>query len=151
RAYRRSMRSMRSMRVALCLLAACAAAPARDPEAVLRAQIQQLHDAVTAGDRGVWDRYLDPRAVYGSEAGEIETKQSLLTQLEPLPPGISGSLRIAQLQLQRFGDTAIVVHVADESERYFGQAIAAKYTMVDTWRLGDDGWRLVARQVYANL
>jgi len=135
-----------------CVVVACAsAAPVRDTEAVLRAQIQELHDAVTAGDPRVWNRYLDPRVTYVSEAGEIETKQSLLKQIEPLPKGISGKLEITQLRVQRFGDTAVVVHVVNESENYFGQSIAAKYTMIDAWRLTGDGWRLIARQVHANL
>jgi hypothetical protein len=141
--------------IVLASAAACAAAPtARPPgsvDAVLRAQTQALLDAVAPGDAAVWDRYLDPQVVYLSEAGDIETKQQLLDELKPLPTGISGKIEISRFQVRRFGDTAVVVHVDEESENYFGQALHAQYLNTATWRLGGDGWKLIAQQVYASL
>jgi hypothetical protein len=122
-----------------------------DVAATLKAQTQQLLDAVTAGDPTVWDRYLDPRMTYLSEAGETETKASLLAQIKPLPPGITGKLVIGRFDVQQFGDTAIAVHVDEESENYFGQELHAQYMSIATWRLGPDGWKLIAQNVYASL
>jgi hypothetical protein len=147
-----SMRSLLSPCAMLCglALAGCAtAAGARTPansEAVLRTQTQALLDAVTAGDSRVWDRY-----VYLSEAGEIETKAQLLDEVKPLPAGISGKIELGRFEVRQFGDTAIVLHVDEESENYFGHQLHAQYLNTATWRLGPGGWRLISQQVLASL
>jgi Domain of unknown function (DUF4440) len=131
----------------LACVAACGGAPASSRD-VLRAHTQALLDAVTAGDPAVWDRLVDPEVVYVSEAGEVETKASLLAQLTPLPPGITGTLAIARFELRVHGDTAVVLHVDDETVRYFGQPIHARYLTTATWRYRGR-WTLVAAQVHA--
>ena len=120
-------------------------------EAVLRAQTQALLDAIAAGDAAVWDRYVDPRILYASEAGELETKAQLLAELKPLPPGISGKIAIGRFEVRQHGDTAVVLHVDEEDEDYFGHPIHAQYLTTATWRLGPDGWKLIATQVLATL
>jgi len=128
-------------------LAACAHAAGND-EPVLRAQTQALLDAVTRGDAKVWDRYLDPRAVYVDENGTINSKAALLPQIAPLPTGITGNLAVERFAMTRFGDTAVTVYVARESEDYFGHTLSAEYLMTDTWRLESAGWRLVASHAH---
>ena len=134
---------------------ACATGPAvrapGDTAAVLRAQTQALLDAVAIGDMKVWDRYLDPGVVYLSEAGEIQTKAQLLDELKPLPAGITGKIELGRFEVKQFGDTAVVIHVDEELENYFGHEIHAQYMNTATWRLGGDGWKLIAQQVYASL
>lgn len=143
--------------IVLAALAACAATPAArapapaDVEAVLKRQTQELLDAVTAGDPRVWDRYLDPQMVYVSEAGEVQTRATLLEEIRPLPAGISGQLVVGRFEVKLSGDTAVVVHVDEESVSYFGQALHAQYLCTATWRLGADGWKLLAQQVQATL
>jgi len=139
--------------VVLLVIAACRTVPhvPDDSNAILQRQTQQLLDAVTAGDPTVWDRYVDPQIIYVSEAGEIETKASLLAQLKPLPAGITGNLAIGKIQIRRFGDTAIVMHVDEESENYFGHQLHAQYMTTDTWHYGERSWSLVAAQVHASL
>jgi hypothetical protein len=138
------------------VVTACASAPTSAPasaressQAILRRQTQALLDAVTAGDRAVWDRYLDPQVVYLSEAGEVQTKAALLDELHPMPPGITGNLAISRFDAVVHGDTAVVVHVDDEAEDYFGNLLHARYMSTATWRLGPDGWKLIAQQVLA--
>ncbi|MEO7735474.1 MAG: DUF4440 domain-containing protein [Kofleriaceae bacterium] len=136
----------------------CASGPAvrasdavPDASAVLKQQTQALLDAVTAGDPKVWDRYLDPQVIYVSEAGDVEGKAQLLAEVKPLPAGISGRIEIGKLEVRQHGDVAIVFHVDEESENYFGHPLHAQYLNVVTWRLGGDGWKLIAAQVYASL
>jgi hypothetical protein len=133
----------------------CATAPAvRGPaggEAVLRAQTQALLDAITAGNPAAWDRYVDPQILYVSEAGEVETKAQLLAEIKPLPAGISGKIAIGRFEARLHGDTALVLHVDEEDEDYFGHAIHAQYLTTATWRLGRDGWKLIGTQVLATL
>jgi ketosteroid isomerase-like protein len=133
----------------------CASAAAvRSPgsaEAVLRAQTLELLDAIAVGNAAVWDRYVDPRILYVSEAGEVEGKAQLLAELKPLPAGISGKIALGRFEVRVHGDTAVVLHVDEEDEDYFGHAIHAQYMTVATWRLGADGWKLIATQVLATL
>jgi len=135
--------------------ASCATGPAvhapGDLEAVLRAQTQALLDAVTAGDNKAWDRYLDPKVTYLSEAGTLQTKAELLAEVAPLPAGISGRIEIGKFAVVPYGDTAVVMHVDEEYEDYFGHKIHAQYLNTATWRLGGDGWKLISQQVHASL
>ena len=126
------------------------AAP-ENTESILKAQTQELLDAIAVGDRAVWERYLDPEAVYLSEDGELETKASLLAQLDPLPAGITGRLVVRNFQMRQYGDTAVVFHVDDETVDYFGHRISAEYRTTATWRRTTAGWRLLATQVHASL
>jgi len=139
----------------LFVLSACRTAPeVRAPdnaEATLRSLTQQMLDAVTAGDPRVWDRYVAADIVYISEAGDIETKQSLLDQIKPLPNGISGALSLAKFVARVHGDTAVVLHVDDEQENFFGHPIHSTYMQTATWRFGPQGWTMIAAQVYASL
>ena len=151
-----SMRSpSRSIVLAFALTSACATGPAvrapGNPEAVLRAQTLALLDAVSAGDKQVWDRLLDPKIIYLSEAGVVQTKAELLAEVAPLPAGISGRIEIGKFEVVPYGDTAVVMHVDEEFENYFGHQIHAQYMNTATWRLGSDGWKLIAQQVHASL
>jgi hypothetical protein len=139
--------------IVLLAIAACRTVPhvPDDSDAILQRQTQQLLDAVTAGDPGVWDRYLDPQILYVSEAGEIETKASLLAQLTPLPAGITGNIAIGKIQIRRHGDTAVVMHVDEETESYHGHPLHAQYMTTETWHYGEHGWKVVGAQVHASL
>jgi hypothetical protein len=137
----------------LVLFAAChpGLTPPADSEAVLRRQTQELMDAVTNGDAKVWDRYLDPDVVYVSEAGDIETKTSLVPQIVPLPKGISGSIKTIEYVIKLHDTTAVVKHLDDEHEDFFGHAIHAQYLTTATWHFTADGWKLIGAQVLATL
>ena len=140
----------RTSAIAFATAAACTHA-AGNPTATLRAQTQALLDGIAVGDRALWERTLDPRATYVSENGTIDTRATLLPQLEPLPPGVSGKLVIDTFAVQQFGDTAVTVYTARESESYFGQALASTYLISDTWRRGGAGWMLVMSHVTVKL
>ncbi|TMQ06046.1 MAG: DUF4440 domain-containing protein [Deltaproteobacteria bacterium] len=120
-------------------------------QAVLRARTQEMLDAIAAGNAAVWDRYVDPQIVYVSEAGDVEGKAQLLAELKPLPAGISGKIEIGRFEVRQHGDTAVVLHLDEEYEDYFGHAIHAQYLNTATWRLRPDGWKLIGMQVLATL
>jgi hypothetical protein len=133
-----------------CASAAAVRAPG-NTEAVLRAQTQELLDAIAVGNAAVWDRYVDPRILYVSEAGEVEGKAQLLAELKPLPAGVAGKIALGRFEVRQHGDTAVVLHVDEEDEDYFGHPIHAQYLTTATWRLGPDGWKLIATQALATL
>jgi len=132
----------------ICSVAAAAADPAVD---LLRGKDQALLDAIAPGDRKVWDTALAPDAVYVDENGVIMDRAAFMKQLEPLPAGASGSLRIASYAAQINGDLATVIHTDDEEEKYHGQTLHARYLMTETWRRQSGEWKLHLVHAYAIL
>jgi hypothetical protein len=136
----------------LLLLFFSARASAADPTIdLLRAKDQALLDAIAPGDRKVWDDALAPEAVYVDENGVILNRAEFLKQLEPLPAGTSGTIRIASYSASISGDLATVVHTDDENENYHGQILTAHYLMTETWHRQADRWKLHMVHAYAIL
>src|SRR5262249_33311648 len=80
---------------------------------------QALMDSVALGQKDPWDRVMDPSCVYTSEEGEVMDKQRLLSELRPLPPGLTGGITVKDLTVQEFPDFAVVRYLADEWESVF--------------------------------
>jgi hypothetical protein len=119
--------------------------------AQLHAKDQALLDAIAPGDRKVWDQALAPDSVYVDENGTIMDRADYLKQLEPLPAGASGSLRIASYSAHIDGDLAAVIHTDDEDENYHGQMLHARYLTTETWRREGGDWKLHLIHTYAIL
>jgi hypothetical protein len=125
---------------------------AADPTVdLLRSKDQALLDAIAPGDRKVWDAALASDAVYVDENGVTLDRAEFLKQLDPLPPGASGSLRIASYSARLSGDLATVIHTDDETENYHGQMLKARYLMTETWRRESGEWKLHMVHAYAVL
>jgi hypothetical protein len=118
---------------------------------VLHAKDQALLDAIAPGDRKVWDEVLAPGAVYVDENGVIMNRAEYLKQLDPLPAGASGTLRIASYSAHVTGDLACVIHTDDEEENYHGQILHAQYLMTEAWRRDAGAWKLYMVHAYAVL
>ncbi len=133
---------------ALVLLAA-----ASDLPHTLRAQSQALVDAVSAGDRTVWDRLMAPDAVYADESGAVFTRAQMLDQVTPLPPGVSGHIDVDDdYRITTSGDdVAVAVFHLNEFETFHGQKLTARYLMTETWVRRDGGWKVLATHSYAAL
>jgi ketosteroid isomerase-like protein len=131
------------------LSAWCAAADATVD--LLRKKDQALLDAIAPGDRKLWDALLAENAVYVDENGVTLDRAEFLKQLEPLPAGASGSLRIDTYSVRVSGDLATVIHTDNEEENYHGQMLKARYLMTETWRLENGEWKLHMVHAYAVL
>jgi ketosteroid isomerase-like protein len=118
---------------------------------LLRTKDQALLDAIAPGDRKVWDDVLAANAVYVDENGATMNRAEYLKQLEPLPPGASGTLKIASYSASFSGDLATVIHTDDEEENYHGQKLHAQYLMTETWRRDSGDWKLYMVHAYAVL
>jgi hypothetical protein len=129
---------------ALTLTATAGARAAADTRQWFQATEQALMDAVAIGDVKVWDRILDESCVLTSEEGEVTTKQELLKQLRPLPPGLKGAITVRDLTVQEFPTFAVVRFLADESETVFSQQLATKYRVTNTYLKADAGWKMIA-------
>jgi hypothetical protein len=141
--------------ILLTLLTAIALqVPLQTPDqvtALLRAKDQILLDAIAPGDRKVWDQALAADAVIVDESGTVIDRAEYLKQLDPLPPGASGSIRISSYSAHVSGDLATVIHTDDEQENYHGQALTAQYLMTETWQREAGEWKLHLMHVYAVL
>ena len=124
-------------------------AAAEDVPATLKRQTQQLVDAVSHGDSGVWDLYLDPDVRYVDESGTVMTKKQMVEGTRPLPPGVSGTIRVTEFEAAVHDDVAVATYVDDETENFHGHELHCRYRTTDTWKKTDDGWRLIAAQVLA--
>ena len=116
---------------------------------LLKRQTQQLVDAISSGSAEVWDRYLDADVRYVDESGTVLTKKQMVEQTRPLPPGVSGSIRVTEFDVAAHGDVAVATYVNDESENYHGHELHCRYRTIETWRKTAGGWRLIAGQVLA--
>jgi len=143
---------VRALLSGTALLVAVPAAAAPDPLAAeLKARTQRLLDAIATGDQAVWAAALDPKLIYVTESNEVLTRDELLKQIEPLPKGLSGTVKVTDFRLKRSGDVAVATFVADETENYHGQTVKTKYRTTATWRRAGRPWKMISSMTLAVL
>jgi len=109
-----------------------------------RSTEQSLMDAIASGDKQKWDRVMDETCVVTTEEGEVLSKEKFLGELNGLPNGLSGSIAVQDLTVQRLKDLAIVRFRLQEQENVFGQQLATQYRVTDTFRRVGSEWKMVA-------
>lgn len=140
--------------LALALAGTASAAIGADrsgDEAMLRSYTQQLLDAIAPGDKGPWEKLLAPGYFQMDEEGTLRTKEQLLKELRPLPPGLTGQLRVDEFKVVFDGNVALVAHVDQEQLDYHGQMLRSRFRSFDTWQRGNGGWRLLGQHAAAVL
>jgi ketosteroid isomerase-like protein len=108
-----------------------------------------MADAVASGGTAVWDKYLDPSVIIAEEDGSYKGKADMLKEIQPLPKGLGGEIRVVLLSYHEDGDTAVALFRQVETEHYFGQTIHANYLTSTTWKKRADGWKQIQGQVLA--
>jgi hypothetical protein len=108
---------------------------------------QELNDAVAAGDKGPWQRYVADDSTYFDEKGRKMDKAALVEDVAPLPKGYSGTIRVINAQSLLLGSTAILTYDLDETEVIYGQKLKARYHGTDTWMYRNGRWQIVAGQM----
>ena len=68
---------------------------ANDLVTQLKQATQELLDAIAPGDKAVWQRHLAEGSIYADEEGRVLTKHELIKELNALPKGYGGSIKIA--------------------------------------------------------
>jgi hypothetical protein len=116
-----------------------------DPETASRLRVlsQQLLDAVGAGDTAVWSRILDDEGVFVDEEGTVRDKRAILSELRPLPPGISGHICVTAPRATISRDVAVLTYDAMEAAVIYGQEHHTHYHTTDTYVRRADQWRLL--------
>lgn len=135
--------------IALAAFTLLASPALGDHRTLISQQMQELADAVAPGNAAVWDKYLDATAIYAEEDDSWKGKAGMLKEIKPLPKGLGGTIRIDLLSFHEDGNVAVALFRQNETERYFGQTIHARYLTNTTWKKRADGWKLIAAQVLA--
>jgi hypothetical protein len=115
------------------------------PEQLVQ-RTQELYDAVSSGNQAPWKKYFADDCLFFDEKGHNMNKVALLTDLQPLPTGYSGTIKVVKPQSLILGDTAILSYDCDETETIFGQNLTARYHATDTWLRRDGKWQIIASQ-----
>jgi hypothetical protein len=131
----------------LAFVAVTAQAAHNDASQWFQKTEQSLMDAIASGDKAVWERVLDPAFILTSEEGEVMSREQFLAALRPLPAGLTGAIAVKELKAQTFAGFAVVRFLADESEVVFGQQLATKYRVTDSYRREKNSWKLLASHV----
>ncbi len=108
---------------------------------------QELSDAVAPGNKEPWKKYFADDAMYFDEKGRSMDKTALVNDVQPLPKGYSGTIKIVKPQSHIEGDVAILSYDMDETEIVYGQKMTARYHETDTWMHRNGQWQIVAGQV----
>jgi len=140
-------------RLCLALAAGVVAAPAfpQTSPAIDQAELvrrtQQLYDAIPPGDQAPWKSYYAEDAMVYDEKGRAMNKKALLEDLQPLPAGYSGVIKVVHPQVTFAPGVAVFAYALDETETIFGQELHARYHAVDTWLYREGKWQIATSQV----
>ena len=116
----------------------------------LKRATQEMLDAIARGDKTVWERYLAEGSIYADEEGRVLTRDELIKELRPLPPGYQGSIKIGETKSLVQENVAVLSHVDHEELVLYGQKLLTNFLTTQTWAKQKDGeWRVVSTQVMA--
>lgn len=136
--------------IVVCTFSVSMAAQARSPEhpADLQQYFQRteqaLMDSIAIGDKAPWEKVMDDNCVVTDEEGKVLDKKTFLKELTGLPPGLTGSIAVADLTLQQVGDFAVVRFRMNEKETVFGQQLSTAYRSSDTFHKVNGDWKMIA-------
>jgi hypothetical protein len=131
------------------LMSLAAAHAVADDRSLITHQRQEMSDALTAGQPGVWDKYVDPGFIFAEEDGSFKGKAEALNEVRPLPKGLGGQIRVDLLSYREDGEVAVALFRQVETEAYYAQTLHASYLTLTTWRRRDGAWKEIAEQVLA--
>jgi hypothetical protein len=115
-------------------------------EAELLQRTQQLYDSLPAGDRKPWQTWYADDAMVYDEKGRAMDKKALVADVEPMPVGYSGSIKVVEPHTTFAPGVAVLAYACDETETIFGQELHARYHSVDTWLYRNGAWQIAVSQ-----
>jgi hypothetical protein len=111
---------------------------------------QELLDAIAPGNKAVWQRYLAEGSIYVDEEGRVLTKEELIKELNALPKGYVGSIKIGDTKSLMQDGVVVLSHRDREELELYGQKIVTYFQMTNTWARQRDGqWQVVSTQAMA--
>src|SRR6476646_11542593 len=111
---------------AVCLLAwsgSVKQAPITEDELVRRTQ--ELFDSVAPGNAEPFKKYFAEDAMFFDEKGRSMDKAALVKDVQPMPKGYSGTIKLVRPKSHIENDLVILSYDLDETETIFGQNLTA--------------------------
>lgn len=108
---------------------------------------QELFDAVAPGNAEPFKKYFADDAMFFDEKGRNMDKAALVKDIQPMPKGYSGTIKLGRPKSHIESNVAILSYDLDETETIFGQNMTARYHETDTWMRRGGKWQIVAAQV----
>jgi hypothetical protein len=108
---------------------------------------QELFDSVAPGNAEPFKKYFAEDAIFFDEKGRNMDKAGLVKDIQPMPQGYSGTIKLVRPKSHIEGNVAILSYDLDETETIFGQNMTARYHETDTWMRRGGKWQIVAGQV----
>jgi hypothetical protein len=97
----------------------------------------------------VWASHLSNGWFLTDEEGRGHTRAEVLRQLQPLPAGQIGTLRLGASRFATAPGVVVFSYDVDEEHSYYGQLLRTRFHATDTWVAAAGGWKLLASQVTA--
>ena len=107
---------------------------------------QEIMDATALGNQEPFKKYYAEDAIYSDEKGRTMDKTALVKDIQPLPQGYSGVIKVVRPTSRIENNVAILNYDMDETEVVFGQQLSARYHQTDTWLRREGKWQIVASQ-----
>jgi hypothetical protein len=108
---------------------------------------QELFDSIVPGNQEPFKKYFADDAMFFDEKGRNMDKAALVKDVQPMPKGYSGTIKLMRPKSHIEGDVAILSYDLDETETIFEQNLTARYHETDTWMRRGGKWQIVAGQV----
>jgi hypothetical protein len=108
---------------------------------------QELFDSVAPGNAEPFKKYFADDVMFFDEKGRSMDKTALVKDIQPMPKGYSGTIKLVRPKSHIEGNVAILSYDLDETETIFGQNMTARYHETDTWMRRGGKWQIVAGQV----
>ena len=124
--------------------------PNSDVVEQLKQATQELLDAIASGDKAVWEKYLAEGSIYADEERRVLTKDELIKEINPLPKGYIGTIKIGETKALAQDNVVVLSHLDREDLELYGQKLVTYFHTTNTWAKQAGGqWKLVGTQVSA--
>lgn len=120
--------------------------PAISQDELVR-RTQELFDSIAPGNQEPFKKYFAEDAMFFDEKGRNMDKAALVKDIQPMPKGYAGTIKLVMPKSHIEGTVAIMSYDLDETETIFGQNMTARYHETDTWIRRGGKWQIVAGQV----
>ena len=114
-------------------------------EQTLMKMEQEMADAILKGDTSVWDRYSDANSVFTDPTGMMMNKAQSMAMFKSGDLKFE-SIKMDNMKVQMFGNTAIVTYTSMDKGTYKGRDISGEYRWTDVFTKMGGKWKLVAGQ-----
>jgi hypothetical protein len=115
-------------------------------QAELLRRTQQLYDAIPPGNQAPARSYYAEDVMVYDEKGRAMNKKAVLEDLQPMPVGYSGVIKVVNPHLTLASGVAVLAYDCDETETIFGQELHARYHAADTWLYREGKWQIAVSQ-----